>query len=646
MQLIDWILLAVPILLVIAVAAYTRHFMRSVADFMAGGRAAGRYLICNAKGEASSGVANTLAKFQPLLAAGFVLSWWDALSLPIIMLFAMFGFVVYRYRQTRAMTLGQFFEMRYSRRFRLVGGMFGFFAGILNYGIFPAVSAKFFVYFLELPQQVHIGSMHVPTDILIMVGYLSCSLWMMTVGGQVTLLVTHCIEGILSHLIFVIVVIAIFCTISWAQMRTALISVPPGHSMVNPFDQTKTKDFNVWFSMIYLVMSIYGTMTAQKDNGFSSAGRTAHETRMGGLLGWWRIMARASMLLVVGLGAFTLLKQPNFGGHAAINSIADSQLRSQMTVPIALRYLLPAGVKGLFCTMMVMGLISGDASHILTWGGIFVQDVVLPLRTKPLSPKEHVLFLRLALVGVALFAFLFSIFFHQIQDIVMWWAETEGIFACWAGVVIIGGLYWKKGTTSAAWSAFLTGVGLDLAGIVAPYFFRNFPFNGRQVQFFSAAAAVIAYVTVSLVTCRADFDLDHLLHRGKYAVEQDVTPEIRHKRHRLSLYRLLGIDDDYTFWDKIVAGGIFFWSMFWLAVVLVGTGWNLIRPWPENVWVSYWFVAGLILPILVCVITLIWFGIGGVIDLRLFFERLASMKRDVRDDGTVTEPKPVASPEI
>ena len=74
MQSIDWILLAVPILLLIAVAAYTRHFMRSVADFMAGGRAAGRYLICNAKGEASSGVANTLSKFQPLLAAGFVLT--------------------------------------------------------------------------------------------------------------------------------------------------------------------------------------------------------------------------------------------------------------------------------------------------------------------------------------------------------------------------------------------------------------------------------------------------------------------------------------------------------------------------------------------------------------------------------------------
>ena len=144
---IDWLEVAASLVFIVGCAVFTRRYVKSVADYVAAGRAAGRYLICNAKGEAGSGVANSLSKFQLLFVSGFVLSWWDAVSMPMLLLVGMSGFVFYRYRQTRAMTLGQFFEMRYSRRFRLFAGVLGFVAGLLNYGIFPAVGSKFFVYF-------------------------------------------------------------------------------------------------------------------------------------------------------------------------------------------------------------------------------------------------------------------------------------------------------------------------------------------------------------------------------------------------------------------------------------------------------------------------------------------------------------------
>lgn len=644
MQAIDWILTVFPIVLVIACAVYTRRYVKSVADFMAGGRAAGRYIICNAKGQASTGVANTLSKFQPLLMAGFCLSWWDSLSMPIYMLVAIFGFVVYRYRQTRAMTLGQFFEMRYSRRFRLFAGILGFLSGILNYGIFPAVSATFFVYFLALPQHVHLLGLTVPTTVLIMASYLSCALMMMLVGGQITLVVTDCLEGILSHLVWVVVIAAIFCVISWPQMRATITAAPPGNSLVNPFDQNKTKDYNFWFSMMVLATTVYGTMAVQKDNGFTSAARNPHESRMGVVLGNWRTMARNVMLVVLALGALTFMKSPHFPGRAELSAITDPEIRSQMQVPIALRYMLPVGVKGLFCLIMVLTLMSGDASHMLTWGGIFIQDVVLPLRKTPMTPRRHVLVLRLAVIGVAIFAFLFSIFFHQKQDIVMWWLVTEGIFLCGAGAAILGGLYWKKGTTAAAWAALITGSGITLGSILIVHDFpslsKYFNFNGNEARFIAAAAAAAVYILVSLLTCREDFDMDRMLHRGRYAFADDAAAPaevVARRRRKLNWSRLLGFDADFTFWDKIVSGGIFFWSMFWLTVVVVGTIWNLIHRWPTQVWATYWFVVGIILPVIVAAITLVWFGIGGLIDLRRFFARLASMKRDARDDGSVGE---------
>jgi len=644
MQPIDWALTIFPILLVIACAIYTRRYVKSVADFMAGGRAAGRYIICNSKGQASTGIANTLSKFQPLLMAGFCLSWWDSLSMPIYMLVAIFGFVVYRYRQTRAMTLGQFFEMRYSRRFRLFAGVLGFLSGILNYGIFPAVSATFFVYFLALPQSVRIFGLACPTNVLIMAAYLSCALTMMLVGGQITLLVTDCLEGILSHLVWVVVIVAIFCVISWSQMRGVLTHTPPGNSLVNPFDQNKTKDYNVWYAMMLLATTVYGTMAVQKDNSFSSAARTPHESRMGVVLGNWRTMARNVMLVVLALGALTFLKTPTFPGRSELGAIADPEIRSQMQVPIALRYMLPVGVKGLFCLIMVLTLMSGDASHMLTWGGVFIQDIVLPLRKTPMNPRQHIYVLRLAVIGVAIFAFFFSVFFHQKQDIVMWWLVTEGVFLCGAGAAIIGGLYWKKGTTAAAWAALVTGSGITLGSILIVHQFpamsKYFNFNGNQARFIAAAASAAVYVVVALFTCRKDFDLDRMLHRGRYALADDLTPSAEPaagRKARINWPRLMGFDADFTFWDKIVSGGIFFWSMFWLAVVIVGTVWNLIRQWPTRVWADYWFIVGIVLPVIVAIVTLIWFGIGGFIDLRLLFARLSSMKRDARDDGSVGE---------
>src|SRR5687768_14123056 len=184
MQWIDWVLVVVPIALVLAFAVYTRRFVRSVADFLAAGRCAGRYLLANARGEADSGLANTMSKFEIILVSGFVLNFWEKIQVPVLLLVGISGFVIYRYRETRALTLAQFLEMRYSRRFRLFMGGLAFLSGILNYGIFPAISARFFIYFLDLPHAVQIGPFAVSTFALLMLSYLSITVFLVTIGGQ------------------------------------------------------------------------------------------------------------------------------------------------------------------------------------------------------------------------------------------------------------------------------------------------------------------------------------------------------------------------------------------------------------------------------------------------------------------------------
>src|SRR5439155_25549476 len=105
-----------------------------------------------------------------------------------------------------------------------------------------------------------------------------------------------------------------------------------------------------------------------------------------------------------------------------------------------------------------------------SWGSIFIQDVVLPLRKKPISPAQHIWILRLAVTGVAAFAFFFSTVFTPTEFINFWWNLTGSVFTAGAGAAIIGGLYWRKGTTPAAWAAAISGSACAVGGIIITSF--------------------------------------------------------------------------------------------------------------------------------------------------------------------------------
>jgi SSS family solute:Na+ symporter len=657
MTALDWLIVILPLAAVFAVAAYTNRYVTSVADFLSAGRCAGRYLLANAKGESESGLSSSISSFEIILVSGFVLDFWDRVSYPVSLLVAITGFVVYRYRETRALTLAQFFEIRYTRRFRLFMGGLAFASGILNYGVFPAISSRFFIYFLGLPLTVHVGPLAVSTFVLIMAGYLAVTVALVLIGGQATMMVTCCLEGLLSQLIYVVIAVALVYLVSWHRIAQTLTTTPPGQSLVNPFDSGQVHDFNYWFTLMAICTRVYSTMAMQQKQGFNSAARTPHEGRMGGVLGEWRSYARKLMLVLLGICAITFLRHPAFAGrtadaHRVLASIPSAYLRQQLSVPVALRYLLPAGIKGLFVAVMVMGLLSGDGGHLHSWGSIFIQDVVLPLRKAGLTPGQHIWLLRAAVCGVAVFALLFSTFFPQTQYIQLWWLLTASVFVGGAGAAIIGGLYWRRGTAAAAWAAAITGSVLGVSGIVCGHFWPDvtggilhplglrppakFWLNDQQSGFIAACTAASVYVIVSFVTCRTPFNLERMLHRGPYATGDGDHPASASVRRRFSLGGLLKFDDDFSRSDKVLAGGIFWWSVA-LAAVNAGIGaYNLTyHRWPTAWWLNYWLVLALAIPFVVSIVTLVWFTIGGIGDLRKFYLALRTERRDTRDDGRV-----------
>ncbi|MBT8461892.1 MAG: sodium:solute symporter, partial [Gemmatimonadetes bacterium] len=308
-------------------------------------------------------------------------------------------------------------------------------------------------------------------------------------------------------------------------------------------------------------------------------------------------------------------------------------IRNQLRGPAVLVTMLPVGLLGAFAAVMLTAFVSTHDTYLHSWGSIFIQDVVMPFRKKPFTPEQHMRALRGSIVGVAIFIFLFSLLFQQSQYIWLFFAITGAIFAGGSGAVLIGGLYWKRGTTAAAWSAMLTGSSIAVGGIIIHQIVDDFPVNGQEFWGIAMAASTAVYIAVSLLGPKRTFDLDRLLHRGEHAVEGEMDIVAALPSRGL---RALGVGREFTGGDRLLYFATYIWVGAWTIAFIVGTIINLARDVEDAAWAGFWQVYVYVM-VIVSAIVVVWFAIGGFRDIRAMLGRLAVMRRDDRDDGWVRD---------
>ncbi len=204
--------------MLLAAAISTARLTRSVSAFLAADRCGGRYLIATASAMAGTGVITLVYWYELHFEIGFTGVWWNSLTEPALIVIALSGWIVYRFRRTRAMTLAQFFEMRYSRGFRVFAGLVAYLSGMINFGIFPAVGARFFIALCGLPAHVGIAGLEVSTFALLIALLLGISLVFTFLGGQVAVMVTDFIQGVFANVVFVVVIIFLLAIFRWGYI--------------------------------------------------------------------------------------------------------------------------------------------------------------------------------------------------------------------------------------------------------------------------------------------------------------------------------------------------------------------------------------------------------------------------------------------
>ena len=777
----DWLILILPVCFVMYMGFYTRRYVRGVSDFLSAGRLCGRYVISMGDVANSLSIIGLVGYIEMRYKTGFSVGFWSSVLAPLWIVLGLTGYIAYRFRETRAMSLGQFLEMRYSRRFRIVAAGLRSLAEMLANMIMPAIAARFFIQMLDLPQTYHVLGLELSTYVSLMILFLTLAISLICFGGTLALVITDTIQGMILYPAIACFVVFLFWKFSvGGEIMPVMADRVAGESFINPYDISKLRDFNL-FTVV--IVAVYATVMNRANwigAGYSSAAKSPQEQKMAGLLGNWRNAIINVFYVLIAAALIAFLNHKHFAPEAnavrkdlAVRvadavfkntaddpSNADPHLREvvkaavadvpaqvheigvdpplsqdrnldtafldvihgalkddardrktaeldaagvvgearekalidaegkandafqqcrtlyyQQNLSVTMRALLPPGLFGLFALLLFLAMLSTDDTRIYSAALTLAQDVVLPLKKKPFTPRGHLWMIRIVSICIGVFFLAGSYWMKQMDYYNMFVVLVCAMWEGGAGAIMTFGLYTRVGTTAGAWTALVTSVSLSVsyvfvqlkwaetvypaiakAGLVEsfdralrwlsspfePYIHWQMdavkcPVNAIEFNFFLSVLCVILYLGVSRLTCRKPFNLDRMLHRGKYGLGEKR--EIKQKWTLRTVFsNLIGITPEYTRGDKAIAWGVFLYS-FVYGFVLAFAGvvvWNVIHPWPVKWWCWYFVIQFFVIPCILACFTTVWFGVGGFFGLRQLFRDLAARKdTNDLDDGRV-----------
>jgi Na+/proline symporter len=746
MTLVSWLIVIIPMLFILGSAFYSRKYVRDVADYLACGRVAGRYVISVGDLTAGLSVITLVAMCEQNYQTGMAIGFWGAIGTPVAIFMALTGFTVYRFRQTHSLSMGQFLEQRYNRSFRIVAATIRTIAEMVTNAIGPAVAARFFIYFLGLPHKIPFLGYEIPSYGVFVALLLIMALAILWPGGRISLLITDCFQGIISYPIFVIFTVFVLTQISWFNDVTpVMLDRAKGESFLDPMDIATLRDFNL-FALIVTMISSVLNRAAWVGNDTTNAGRTPHEQKMANILGAWRNGFSWTMLTLIGIFVIVFMTGSRFALHAndvrielskkvaeevvenpitrgklveristlrpipheigknapysrvnnpdtqfldtTLTTIRECKtengnavfqkfrsLYNQMMMPVMLKSLFSPVLMGLFTLLMIMLLLSTDDGRIFNASSTLIQDVILPLKKKPMSTNEHLWYLKLCSLGTAIFFFVVSLFFAQLDYINMFVTIMCAVWLGGAGPIMVGGLYTRFGTTVGAWCSLIFGSGFSVLGLVCqrnwadhiyPWLDRcgyvqsvgnfletisrpfhpfvvwtmdpiKFPINSIEIYFMSMVLGIFAYVIGSWITYKEPYNLDRIFHRGKYSDGESFPAEESVWSWKRLYNTIVGITPEYTKGDKVIAWSVVIWSLVYgFGIMFCGVLiWNAFSPLTPEQWSLLFYIGTIPTALIVGSVSTVWFLVGGIIDSVRLFRDLEKRAANPLDDGRV-----------
>ncbi|MEN8255489.1 MAG: sodium:solute symporter family protein [Verrucomicrobiota bacterium] len=498
---LDWVIVVVYLAASLAVGIFANRFIHSISAYLVGGRASGTSLNVATYIGTGLGLVTLMYAAIDGFSHGFAYVTLAPIGFFTGVVLGTTGIVISPLRKLKLLTIPEYFERRFNRRTRVVGGVICAVAGILNMGLFPKMGAVFITYATGL---------HLHGDQELLVNLITSVLIIMvlvytTLGGMVSVIITDYVQFVV--LSFGMGLGVYFCLVhpelGWDTMLNAL-SEHRGERMFNPVAEGGYGW--MWIAFNLLVFFVAGFCWAPEASRALTA-RNPKSARLTFLLASPAQFVRVGIPALWAVAAFTLVsKSPELTGYFFPEGFAGPASHAAEAMPMALGAIVPTGLLGILVAGLMAAFMSTHDSYLLCWSSVIARDVISPLRGGSLTGKQEIRATRIGVVAIGIFLLVWGIWYELPESVWTYMAVSGAVYTSGAGIVLLGGLYWKRASSAGALAALLTGLvalfGLFLDPVnagLSELFNREVSISGHALGFATFFLCAIVFVVVSLL---------------------------------------------------------------------------------------------------------------------------------------------------
>ncbi|MDA0750553.1 MAG: sodium:solute symporter family protein [Verrucomicrobia bacterium] len=500
---LDWILVVLYLSISVLIGLFVKKYVRNMTTYLGAGRAIGTCLGIATMTGTEMGLITVMYSSQKGFTGGFA-AFHIALAAAIVtFIVGATGFIVCRLRDLKVLTIPEFYERRFDRKTRILGGVMLAFGGILNMGLFLKVGSMFVVGITGMSQD----SRALPA---VMTVLLALVLVYTVMGGMISVIVTDYIQFVV--LSFGILAATVVCLnqLGWENIVNTVQELK-GEEGFNPLMEGSGFGWSyvawmfftaglvscaIWPTAVARALAMESTKAVKKQYMWSSLSFMIRFI----IPYFWGICALVYFTTSApDLQELFLPTDPNV---EPVNNL--------YAMPIFLGRVLPVGLIGIITAAMIAAFMSTHDSYLLCWSSVITQDIIAPIRGKNFSTASRIKWTRILIVVIGLYILYWGLIYEGGDDIWDYMAVTGAIYFTGAFSLLIGGLYWKGASSTGAFLALLSGMtallGLDpvqrLVGLkwVDPKTNEDVQYlSGDEVGLMTVAFTMVVFVAGSLL---------------------------------------------------------------------------------------------------------------------------------------------------